>query len=117
VSIASWAGAAIPLVIKGKLGVWAALKRSIELSSGYEGAFFWLVTQTVVGTYGGWYLTHYLAGILLPHSILYTAWGYWSVVVLAVLASAAADPPIFIAFSLLADPENLKPSSSFPGTQ
>lgn len=116
-SIASWLGAAVPLVVKGDCSVWAALKTSIALSSGYEGAFLWLVLQSVLGSYAGWYLTHYLAGALLPHAILHTVLGYWSVIAAAVLASAAADPPIFIAFSLLANPGKFREPLSFPSAQ
>jgi len=110
-SMVSWLGTAIPLVVRGSTGVWAAFKKSVKLSNGYEGALFLLVVQSVAGPYLAWYVVYYGLRILMPGSLFFTVWGHWTVVVLAVLAGAAADPPIFIAFSLLADPEKLRPSS------
>jgi hypothetical protein len=36
-SVVSWLGMAVPLTLRGNTGVWGALRRSIELSNGYEG--------------------------------------------------------------------------------
>jgi hypothetical protein len=117
-SIVSWLGAAIPLVLTGNTGAWAALKKSVELSSGYEGALFLLVVELMVGSYIGWYAVHYGFRFLLPDSLRYTAWYGWLVYVVAILASAAVEPPIFIGFSLLAHPERISAlSSSLPGSQ
>ena len=116
-SIISWLGTAVPLVIKADCKVWAALKKSIELSSGYEGAFLWLVLQSVLGAYAVWYLIHYLTGMILPFALLHTSWGHWGLVLIAVLASAAIDSPLFISFSLLAGPEKIKEPFSFPEAQ
>jgi hypothetical protein len=75
-SIVSWLGTAFPLSISGRMGVWAALKSSIELSSVYEGALVLLVVHSVAGPYISWLVIHYIARILLPLSFLYTALGY-----------------------------------------
>src|SRR5258708_26291807 len=115
-SIVSWFGAAIPLVLRTKIAVWAALKRSVELSNGYEWALFLLVVESMVGSYIGWYAVHYGFRLLLPDSLRYTAWYGWVVYIVALLASAALEPPIFIGFSLLADPE-LNSASSSPAFQ
>jgi hypothetical protein len=113
-SIVSWLGAAIPLIVRGKTGVWPALKRSVELSTGYEGALFLLVVESVAGSFLAWHATYYAfyALRLLPDHLRYTPWYGWVVNVVAVLASAAVEPPLFIGFSLLADPELLNESSS-----
>ena len=110
-SVVSWLGTAIPLVVRGSTGVWAALKKSVELSNGYEGALFLLVVQSVAGSYVAWYMVYYGLRILAPGSFFFTVWGYWTVNVLAILAGATAEPPIFIGLSLLADPERLAASS------
>ena len=39
--IVCWLGMSIPLIVAGTIGVWAALKKSVELSNGYEGTLFW----------------------------------------------------------------------------
>jgi hypothetical protein len=117
-SIVSWFGAAIPLTLRGNTGVWAALKKSVELSSGYEGALFLLVVGSMMGPYIGWYAVHYGFRFPLPDSLRYTSWYGWFVYIVAILVSAAFEPPIFIGFSLLADPERFTAlSSSLPGSQ
>ncbi|MGA2747015.1 MAG: hypothetical protein ABSE44_20120 [Candidatus Sulfotelmatobacter sp.] len=110
-SMVSWLGAAIPLIVRGNTTVWAALKKSVELSSGYEGALFLLVVQTFAGSYLAWYATYYGVRFLIPDSLRYTEWYGWVVYGVALLAAAAVEPPIFIGFSLLADPEQLNASS------
>ena len=102
---------AIPLPLRGNIGVWAALKRSVELSNGYEGALFLLLLESLVGPYLAWYGIHYGLRILLPESLRYSPWYDWTVFVGSVLASATLEAPLFIGFSLLADPDQLKPSS------
>ena len=110
-SIVSWLGAAIPLIVRGNTTVWAALKKSVELSSGYEGALFLLVLESLAGSYFAWYATYHGAIFLLPDYLRYTAWYGWVVYGVALLAAAAVEPPIFIGLSLLADPERLNASS------
>lgn len=111
-SVVSWLGMAIPLILRNS-GVWAALKRSLELSNGYEGALLWLVVQSSVGSYLAAYGTYYCFSLFFPAPLRYTLWYGWLVFIVAVLAGAAIEPPIFIGFSLLADPDQLN-ASSFP---
>jgi hypothetical protein len=111
-SVVSWLGMAIPLILRNS-GVWAALKRSLELSNGYEGALLWLVVQSSVGSCLAVYGIYYGFRSIFPVPLQYTLWYGWLVFIVAVLAGAAIEPPIFIGFSLLADPEQFRPSS-FP---
>jgi hypothetical protein len=55
-----------PLIVAGNTGVWAALKKSVELSNGYEGGLFWLVVQSVAGSFVVVYATYYGLRLLLP---------------------------------------------------
>ncbi|MGP0017119.1 MAG: hypothetical protein ACLPHP_01010 [Candidatus Sulfotelmatobacter sp.] len=114
-SLVSWLGASIPLLLRGTK-LWAALKRSVELSSGYEGALFLLVVESVAGTFIAGYGTVYALHLLVPSHLRYMPWYGWVVNLAAVLASAAVEPPLFIGLSLLADPERLNPSS-LPASQ
>jgi hypothetical protein len=106
-SIVSWLGAAIPLILRGNTTMWAALKRSVEVSSGYEGALFLLVVESLVGSYLAWYATYHGLRMLVPDQLRQTWWYGWGVYLLAVLATASVEPPLFIGFSLLADPDQL----------
>lgn len=115
-SVVSWFGMAIPITLRGNIKVWAALKRSVELSNGYEDALFWLVVQSGAGSYLAWYAAYYGFSLFFPAPLRYTVWYGWLVFVVAVLASAAVEPPLFIGFYLLAEPERLK-ALSFPGPQ
>ncbi len=115
-SLVSWLGASIPLLLRGKTGLLAALKRSVELSSGYEGALLLLVVQSVAGTFVAGYGTFYVLHALVPNTIRHAPWYGWVVNLAAILASAAVEPPLFIGLSLLADPEQLNPSS-LPASQ
>jgi hypothetical protein len=101
-SIVSWFGMAIPLILSGDIRVWAALKRSMRLSNGYEVFLLLLVVESVVGSYAAWYAIHYGLMFLFPAQLQYTAWFGWIVYGVAILASAAVQPPMFIGFSLLA---------------
>ncbi len=114
-SIVSWLGATIPIILGGNTTVWAALKRSVESSSGYEGALFLLVVESLVGSYLAWYATFHGLRMLVPDQLRDTSWYGWGVYLLAVLMTASVEPPLFIGFSLLADPEQLKLSLP-PGT-
>jgi len=104
--IVSWFGAAIPIVLRGDIGTWAALKRSVKLSNGYEGFLFLLVIESVVGSYVAWYATPYALTLMFPASLRQTEWYGWLVYLVAVLAAAAVEPPLFIGFSLLAADES-----------
>jgi hypothetical protein len=91
-SIVSWFG----------MAVWAALKRSLKISNGYEVFLFLLVVESTLGSYIAWYAVHYGLTFLFPAHLQYTAWYGWLVNGVAILASAAVQPPMFIGFSLLA---------------
>jgi hypothetical protein len=111
-SIVSWFGMAIPLILSGEIGVWAALKRSIKLSNGYEGFLFLLVVESVAGSYAAWYAVHYGLTFLFPPGLRQAAWYGWLVYFVSVLASAAVQPPMFIGFSLLAGNERTLTASA-----
>jgi hypothetical protein len=113
-SILSWFGMAIPLLLAENIGVWAALKKSVKLSNGYEGFLFLLVVESLVGSYVAWYAVHYGLSFLFPVQLRYTAWYGWLVYVVSILASAAVQPPMFIGFSLLAGNERKPVSSDLP---
>jgi len=114
-SVLSWFGMAIPLILRGNVSFWAGLKRSVELSKGYEGALFWLVVQSVAASYLAAYGTYYVFSSFFPAPLQHTIWYGGLVFIVAVLAGAAVEPPIFIGFSLLADPDQLK-VSVLPGS-
>ena len=115
-TLVSWLGASIPLLVRGDMKLWAALKRSLELSSGYEGALFLLVVESVVGTFAAGYATLYILHSLVPGQFRYTFWYGWAVTLIAILASAAMEAPLFIGLSLLADPE-FHNAPSLPASQ
>jgi len=110
-SVVSWLGAAIPLILRGEARIWASLKRSVELSSGYEGALFLLVLESVVGGFIAWYATFYTLYALLPGQLTHNVWHGWALSLIAILVSAAMEAPLFIGFSLLTDPEFFNASS------
>jgi hypothetical protein len=114
-SIISWLGAAIPVILKGNIGVWRALETSVELSSGHERALFLLVVESVLGSFLIWYAVSHSFSMLFPHALRHTLWYGWGLNLIGVLASTAIEPPLFIGFSLLAEPKKLVPS--FPGSQ
>lgn len=115
-SIVSWFGMAIPLILSGDIRVWAALKRSMRLSNGYEVFLLLLVVESVVGSYAAWYAVHYGLTFLFPFRLQDTAWYGWIIYGVSILASAAVQPPMFIGFSLLAANQQHN-SSSGPGAQ
>ena len=115
-AIVSWLGTAIPIIIRGNTSAWMALKRSVEVSSGYEGALFLLVVESLVGSYLAWYATYHGLRMLVPDPLRQTLWYGWGVYFLAVLVTASVEAPLFIGFSLLADPDFLK-ASSLPHSQ
>lgn len=109
-SLIAWLGPAIPLLVKNNSGVWRALKTSIELSSGYEGALFLLVVETVVGSYLVGYATSHSLRALLPYALRHTFWYGWALYLVGALASAAVEAPLFIGFSVLAEGRKIGPS-------
>lgn len=111
-SVVGWLGAAVPLIVRGNTRVWAALKESTELSSGYEGALFLLVVESVVGSFAAWYAVSYGLRFLLPYALRNRFWYGWVVNLTAVLATAAVEPPLFIGFSLLSEPQRFDASLS-----
>jgi hypothetical protein len=115
-SVVSWLGAAIPLTLQGNTKLRTALKRSIELSNGYEGALFLLVLESIVGGLIAWYVTLHGLSFLAPDKLRYTDWYGWLANLVAVMASAAVDPPLFIGLCLVADPK-LSRAASLPGTE
>jgi hypothetical protein len=102
-SVLSWFGMAIPLVLRGSIGAWAAIRKSLKISNGYEGFLFLLVIESLVGSYVAWYAVHYGLALVIPAPLRYSAWYGWTVYITFVLASAAVQPPMFIGFSLLAE--------------
>jgi hypothetical protein len=112
--IGSWFGMAIPLLLAENVGVWAALKKSMKLSNGYEGFLFLLVVESLAGSYVAWYAVHYGLSFLFPVQLRYTAWYGWFVYFVSILASAAVQPPMFIGFSLLAGNERKPAASALP---
>jgi hypothetical protein len=115
-SLVSWLGASIPLLLRGDTKLWASLKRSVELSSGYEGALFLLVVESAAGTFVAGYATLYTLHSLVPSHLTNTLWYGWAVNLAAMLASATMEAPLFIGLSLLADPDFLN-APSLPGPE
>jgi hypothetical protein len=101
-SIVSWFGMAVPLILAGDSGAWAALRKSLKISNGYEVFLALLVCESMVGSYVAWYAVHYGLMFFFPAQLTYTEWYGWLVYFLTILASAAVQPPMFIGFSLLA---------------
>jgi hypothetical protein len=114
-SIVGWLGMSIPLILKGNTTVWSALKESVRLSNGREGDLFLLVVESLAGSYLAWYASYYVMAFLFPDHLQHTVWYGWLAYGVSVLTAAAVEPPIFIGFSLLANPE--LNSSSLPVTQ
>lgn len=100
--IVSRFGMAIPLVVRGDIGVGAALNESLKIGERHKGFLYLLVIQSVVGSYVGWYAVHYML-LLVPDSIRFTGWYGWGALIVSALASAAVSPPMFIGLSLLAE--------------
>ena len=115
-AIVSWLGMAIPLIVRGNTTVWAALKRSVQLSNGNEGSLLLLVVHSLLGSYLAWYAALYSLRLLVPDYLRHTPWYGWFAYVVGILVTAAVEPPIFIGFSLLAAPEP-PTSSPLPGPQ
>lgn len=110
-ALISWLGVSIPLILRGNTRVRAALKKSVELSNGYEGALFLLVAESVAGSMIVWYVVVHGLPLFLPQHLIYTAWYGWLLNAVGLLAASTIDAPLFIGLSLLADPERLNASS------
>lgn len=115
-SIVSWFGMAIPLILAGDIGAWAALRKSLKISNRYEVFLALLVCESLVGSYVAWYAVHYGLTFLFPAQLTYTAWYGRLVYFVTILASAAVQPPMFIGFALLAAKEHPN-HSSLPSSQ
>jgi len=115
-SIVSWFGMAIPLILAEDIATWAALKKSLKLSNGYEFFLSLLVCESLIGSYAAFYAVRYGLALLFPIQLQYATWYGWLVNLVTILASAAVQPPMFIGFSLLAA-EELPDSSSLPRSQ
>jgi hypothetical protein len=98
----SWFGMAIPLVLWDGLAGGAALKRSVRLSDGHEAYLLLLTLESVAASYLTFLAVRYMAATLLTWYPLNWEWTSWLVTSIAILASAAVEPPMFIGFSLLA---------------
>ncbi len=101
-SIVSWFGMAIPLIVTNGVSVWSAVKKSLELSGGFETFLFFLVIESVAGSFAAWYAVHDGLTLLLPAHFRHAEWYGWTVYGLSILAAAAIQPPMFIGFSLIA---------------
>lgn len=110
-SMVRWFGMAIPLILAEDIGVWAALKKSVKISNGYEIFLSLLIAESLVGSYVAWYAAHFGLTFLFPIQFRYTPWYGWLEYFVAILASAAVQPPVFIGFSLLAGAEQANPSA------
>lgn len=106
-SIVSRFGMAIPLILAEDIGAWAALKRSLKISNGHEIFLSMLVCESVLGSFVAGYAVHFGLTFLFPAQLRYTGWYGWLVYFVAILASAAVQPPMFIGFSLLAADKKL----------
>jgi hypothetical protein len=100
-AVLSWFGMAIPAVLGEKLYAWPAIKRSLKLTDGYEGYLLFLVLESVLASYSGYYLLRYAVGLLLSRYSLNWDWMQWLVFGVAIAVSAAVQPPMYIGFSLL----------------
>lgn len=101
-SVVSWVGMAIPLVLRGDMGVWAALKKSLEVADGNQGFLVLLVIESTVGSYVAWYAAGYALRFVPTPVRLWESYTWISLLVSA-LASAAVEPPLLIGLSVLAD--------------
>jgi hypothetical protein len=100
--IVSRLGMAVPLVVRGDIGVWAALNESLKIGERHKGLLYLLLIQSVVGSYVGWYAVHF-ALMLVPEWVKPSAWYGWGVLIVSTLAGAAVSPPLFIGFAVLAE--------------
>jgi hypothetical protein len=107
-AVVSWLGASVPLVLRRDAKISIALKKSVELSSGYEAALLLLVVESVVGSLIAWYTVVHGLPLLLPSIWTYRPWYVWVLNLTGILASAVVEPPLFIGFALLADPDRFR---------
>ena len=103
VTIVSWFGMAIPLVLRGETTVRSAITKSFAAHEGYEGYLFLLLLESLGGSYVGWYAVHWILSIATPNTVRSSSWYGWLVVLVVALASAAVSPPFLIGLSVLAN--------------
>lgn len=92
-SIISSLGPAIPLIVRGNIGVWAACKKSMQLKQWLRGALFLLIVESVVGSSLAGYATYHVLSLLMP--VQRTLWFGWLVYGVAVLVGAAMRPHFY----------------------
>jgi hypothetical protein len=95
----SWQGLMFPMLIWTDVGAWQALKSSYTLANGYRTHLASLVIESLLASYLAGFGVYYALGFVAHRLSL--NWASWPIFVAAVLASAAAEAPMFIGFSLL----------------
>jgi hypothetical protein len=109
--IVSWLGAAIPIVLRGEKSIATALRESVKLSNGYEGALFLLVVEILLGGLLAGLITIRALDFIVPSYLHYASWYGWLARLVGSAVAAALESPLFIGYSLLANPRLFKPAT------